>query len=79
MTSPGLHRVGTLFPNQALFHPPDLTCYLWHAGKTYSFEVKPGPAGYRQFTEAIRQAFHLPEDSELNITFTCDEPSTGKS
>ena len=23
-------------------------------GRTYSFEVKPGPEGYRQFTEAIR-------------------------
>lgn len=45
-------------------------------GRTYSFEVKPGPDGYRQFTEAIRRAFNLPEDSELNITFTCDEPST---
>ena len=46
-------------------------------GRTYSFEVKPGPDGYRQFTEAIRRAFSLPDDSELNITFTCDEPSTG--
>lgn len=45
-------------------------------GRTYSFEVKPGPDGYRQFTEAIRRAFNLPDDSELNITFTCDEPST---
>eukprot|EP00887_Chlorella_sp_A99_P007795 scaffold20.g7795.t1 len=44
-------------------------------GRTYSFEVKPGPEGYRQFTEAIRRAFNLPDDSELNITFTCDEPS----
>lgn len=45
-------------------------------GRTYSFEVKPGPDGYRQFTEAIRRAFNLPDDSELNITFTCDEPTT---
>ena len=44
-------------------------------GRTYSFEVKPGPEGYRDFTQAIRRAFNLPEDSELNITFTCDEPS----
>ncbi|CAK0738761.1 hypothetical protein CVIRNUC_001089 [Coccomyxa viridis] len=44
-------------------------------GRTYSFEVKPGPEGYREFTQAIRRAFNLPEDSELNITFTCDEPS----
>lgn len=43
-------------------------------GRTYSFEVKPGPEGYKQFTEAIRRAFSLPDDSELNITFTCDEP-----
>ena len=40
-------------------------------------QVKPGPDGYRQFTEAIRRAFTLPDDSELNITFTCDEPTTG--
>ena len=45
-------------------------------GKTYSFEVKPGSSGYMQFTEAIRHAFQLPSDSELNITFTCDEPCT---
>ena len=44
-------------------------------GKTYSFEVAPGPDGYRKFTEAIRLAFELPDDSELNITFTCDEPT----
>lgn len=44
--------------------------------KTYSFQVSPGADGYKQFTEAIRKAFHLPEDSELNITFTCDEPSS---
>jgi hypothetical protein len=46
-------------------------------GRTYSFEVKPGLKGYQEFTEAIRRAFSLPDDSELNITFTCDEPSTG--
>ena len=45
-------------------------------GRTYSFEVKPGPDGYKLFTEAIRRAFSLPDDSELNITFTCDEPTT---
>lgn len=45
-------------------------------GRTYSFEVKPGASGYLQFTEAIRHAFQLPSDSELNITFTCDEPCT---
>ena len=44
-------------------------------GRTYSFEVKPGPDGYTMFTEAIRRAFNLPDDSELNITFTCDEPT----
>eukprot|EP00210_Caulerpa_lentillifera_P002081 g1996.t1 len=48
-------------------------------GKTYSFEVKPGTSGYLQFTDAIRQAFQLPADSELNITFTCDEPCTEAS
>lgn len=46
-------------------------------GRTYSFQVKPGVAGYTQFTEAIRHAFELPNDSELNITFTCDEPCSG--
>lgn len=45
-------------------------------GRTYSFEVKPGVDGYRCFTEAIRKSFELPSDSELNITFTCDEPNT---
>ena len=44
-------------------------------GRTYSFEVKPGPEGYKLFTESIRRAFNLPGDSELNITFTCDEPT----
>ena len=43
-----------------------------------SFEVRPGPEGYRHFTESIRKAFKLPDDSELNITFTCDEPSTAE-
>ena len=47
-------------------------------GQTYSFEVKPGPDGYQKFTDAIRRAFTLPDDSELNITFTCDEPGVGK-
>lgn len=36
------------------------------------------PQGYHEFTEAIRRAFALPCDSELNITFTCDEPSSGE-
>lgn len=47
--------------------------------RTFSFEVKPGVDGYRNFTEAIRRAFGLPEDSELNITFTCDEPISNQS
>ncbi|PNW86026.1 hypothetical protein CHLRE_03g206481v5 [Chlamydomonas reinhardtii] len=47
-------------------------------GRTYSFEVQPGPEGYRRFTSAIRAAFALPDDSELNITFTCDEPNTAE-
>lgn len=38
-------------------------------------QVRPGPDGYAQFTDAIRRAFSLPDDSELNITFTCDEPT----
>jgi hypothetical protein len=48
-------------------------------GRTYSFEVRPGPDGYRLFTESIRRAFSLPADAELNITFTCDEPAPGRS
>lgn len=46
-------------------------------GKTYSFEVEPGDEGYKLFTGAIRKAFSLPGDSELNITFTCDDPISG--
>ncbi len=38
-------------------------------------QVHPGPDGYKHFTDAIRRAFCLPGDSELNITFTCDEPT----
>jgi hypothetical protein len=45
--------------------------------KVHSFEVKPGPEGYAAFTSAIRCAFSLPTDSELNITFTCDDPISG--
>ena len=40
-------------------------------------QVSPGAEGYQLFTRAIRKAFRLPDDSELNITFTCDEPSSG--
>ncbi|KAK9811096.1 hypothetical protein WJX73_002158 [Symbiochloris irregularis] len=40
----------------------------------YSFEVQPGPSGYQEFSERVRAAFGLPDDSDLNITFTCDEP-----
>ncbi|GFH23270.1 zygote specific ZYS1 isoform B, partial [Haematococcus lacustris] len=57
-----------------------------HNGLTYSFHVEPGKEvssgqesadrGYRKFTHDIRRAFNLPMDAELNITFTCDEPST---
>jgi hypothetical protein len=46
-------------------------------GKTYSFEVEHGDEGYKLFTGAIRKAFSLPGDSELNITFTCDDPISG--
>ncbi|KAL6769215.1 hypothetical protein ACKKBF_B17930 [Auxenochlorella protothecoides x Auxenochlorella symbiontica] len=45
-------------------------------GRTYSFEVRAGMAGYSEFTESIRRAFNLPDDSDLNITFTCDEPTS---
>ncbi|KAK2079885.1 hypothetical protein QBZ16_002280 [Prototheca wickerhamii] len=45
-------------------------------GLSYSFEVQPGPEGYVAFTKAIRAAFNLPGDADLNITFTCDEPTS---
>jgi hypothetical protein len=66
------HTLSTCLPSLHCLFPtllvPLLCCLL---------QVKPGPDGYRQFTEAIRRAFTLPDDSELNITFTCDEPTTG--
>lgn len=40
--------------------------------------MHPHTQGYKEFTNSIRSAFSLPMDSELNITFTCDEPSTGE-
>lgn len=43
-------------------------------GATKCFEVEPGPEGYKRFVEAIRQAYGLPTDSQLSITFTCEEP-----
>lgn len=43
-------------------------------GTAYSFEVQPGANGYNEFADRVRAAFSLPEDSDLNITFTCDEP-----
>lgn len=46
-------------------------------GRAFSFAVRPGPSGYEDFTLAIRRAFNLPSESDLNITFTCDEPFTG--
>lgn len=65
---------GVLTPTQGATAPAVMNVNF--DNKTYSFHVAPGADGYRQFTEAIRRAFHLPDDSELNITFTCDEPST---
>ncbi|KAG2497620.1 hypothetical protein HYH03_004361 [Edaphochlamys debaryana] len=55
------------------------TMNVCFGGRTFSFEVQPGPEGYRRFTAAIRAAFALPDDSELNITFTCDEPNSGRA
>ena len=43
-------------------------------GTAFSFEVQPGPEGYSEFADRVRAAFCLPDDSDLNITFTCDEP-----
>ena len=43
-------------------------------GVTRGFRVAPGPEGYKKFTSEIQKAFKLPADSDLNITFTCDEP-----
>ena len=65
ITADALFRSRTSVCNPFLSHPR-------------SFEVRPGPDGYRHFTESIRKAFKLPDDSELNITFTCDEPSTAE-
>lgn len=48
-------------------------------GHTYSFEAQAGVSGYQQFTQAIRTAFSLPLESVLNITFTCDDPTSGAS
>lgn len=45
---------------------------------SYSFSVHPGPDGYEEFASSIRSAFSLPPESELNISFTCDEPLTGE-
>lgn len=35
------------------------------------------PAALLPAVLRCRRAFNLPEDSELNITFTCDEPTAG--
>ncbi len=42
--------------------------------------IRPTPLlqGYKAFTCAIRRDYTLPRDSELNITFTCDEPLSGE-
>lgn len=42
-----------------------------------SFEVRSGSAGYGHFLAAVRQAFVLSADDELEITFSVDEPSSG--
>lgn len=44
-------------------------------GRTFFFHVEPGPEGYRKFTADVKAAFTLPDDCDLNITFTCDEPA----
>lgn len=64
-----------LTPAPAVAEKPPAIMNVNFDGRTYSFEVEPGPNGYAKFTEAIRRAFDLPDDSELNITFTCDEPT----
>lgn len=43
-------------------------------GVSMCFEVQPGPEGYKKFVDEIVRAYSLPEGSEMNITFTCDEP-----
>ena len=43
-----------------------LIAVLWHI------------QGYNDFTSSIRRVFMLPRDSELNITFTCDDPLSGR-
>ncbi len=47
--------------------------------KLADIQVRPGPDGYKQFTEAIRKAFNLPEDSELNITFVIAASEVGRA
>lgn len=42
--------------------------------RIFYFNVQPGDHGYKKFTADIKHAFGLPEDCDLNITFTCDEP-----
>mmetsp|Transcript_2518 Transcript_2518/g.6705 ORF Transcript_2518/g.6705 Transcript_2518/m.6705 type:complete len:300 (+) Transcript_2518:1592-2491(+) len=74
---------GSHLPDWRVCLTPDISCKMpatmnvTFDGIVYSFAVKPGKHGYQDFTERIRQAFHLPQGCELNITFTCDEPSTG--
>eukprot|EP00951_Prasinocladus_malaysianus_P012040 scaffold89465_cov47-Prasinocladus_malaysianus.AAC.1 len=48
-------------------------------GITHGFEVVPGEEGYQKFTADIHRVFNLPAGSDLNITFTCDEPTDASS
>ncbi|KAG1673427.1 hypothetical protein FOA52_002192 [Chlamydomonas sp. UWO 241] len=65
----------SLTPEIGLFVPAIMNVNF--GGIMFSFEVKAGPRGYADFAASIRHAFSLPDGCELNITFTCDEPSTG--
>ena len=70
--------------------PPDLiprfssndlpaTMNVAHQGVSRTFKVTPGAEGYLQFTTEIRDAFQLPPTAELNISFTCDNPTDPQS
>ena len=64
--------------------PADLTCSapavmaVNFGGQALSLTVQSGRGGYEAFTDAIRAAFALPEDSDLSISFSCDDPLTGE-
>jgi hypothetical protein len=59
--------------------PVPATMNVAFHGESHSFKVVKGLAGYQRFTQEIRSKFALPNQSELNISFTCDNPSNPDS